>query len=183
MVRRCNADRLVAAMALSLSAGRVSLRAAARRRTRGATQREREFELIDTGMFDGEPLLADRRPNTPRRRRDDMCVRIRVRNAGPEAAELHVLPTLWFRNRWSWELGAARRRCAPRRNGRRKRDRRRRALGRWLLVAGPGPAGEPPQLLFCENETNSARLFGGTGANAVSEGRHQRSRRCRRAPR
>ena len=38
----------------------------------------------------------------------DVCVRIRIRNAGPEAAELHVLPTLWFRNRWAWEPDAAR---------------------------------------------------------------------------
>src|SRR6185312_1535144 len=36
----------------------------------------------------------------------DLCLRVRVRNAGPDDAELHVLPTLWFRNRWSWGDGA-----------------------------------------------------------------------------
>ena len=50
-----------------------------------------------------------RSPRTMRRRRRrDICMRIRVRNAGPEAAELHLLPTLWFRNRWSWEEGSPR---------------------------------------------------------------------------
>ena len=88
-----------------------------------------------------------------------MCLRVRVRNAGPAAAELHVLPTLWFRNRWSWEGGATRPslRAAADPPGAIADEER---LGRWRLAAGPDPAGRPPELLFCENDTNVARLFG-----------------------
>jgi len=60
-----------------------------------------EFEVIDTGAFDDDrywQIVVDYAKAAPR----DLCVRIEIRNAGPEAAELHVLPTLWFRNRWSW---------------------------------------------------------------------------------
>ena len=70
-------------------------------------QTDPEFELVDTGIFDGGrywQITADYAKAAPR----DLCIRIRVRNAASEAAELHVLPTLWFRNRWSWEDGIAR---------------------------------------------------------------------------
>ena len=93
---------------------------------------------------------------------DDLCMRIRVRNAGPDAATLHVLPQLWFRNTWSWghtgddlrprcELepdGAATMVVHPGRAGRvvaHRVDRRRRAAAEWL---------------FCENETNATRSVG-----------------------
>ena len=84
------------------------LRAENARRTRA----DREFELADTGVFDDGrywQIAADYAKATPY----DVCVRIRVRNAGPAAAELHVLPTLWFRNRWSWEEGFPVPRSAP----------------------------------------------------------------------
>jgi hypothetical protein len=86
----------------------------------------------------------------------DVCVRIQVRNAGPEAAELHVLPTLWFRNRWSWEEGI--KRPLIRADGATaiaEDD----LIGRWRLVAGAHPAGRAPELVFCENETNAPLLF------------------------
>ena len=63
---------------------------------------EPEYELLDTGLFDEDrywDVTADYAKAAP----DDMCIRLRVRNAGPEAATLHVLPHLWFRNRWSWD--------------------------------------------------------------------------------
>ena len=60
-----------------------------------------EFELGDTGVFDGGRYW-DIRVEYAKASPEDVCVRIRVRNAGPEAETLHVLPTLWFRNRWSW---------------------------------------------------------------------------------
>jgi len=121
-------------------------------------KRDREFELADTGIFDGGrywQILVDYAKATPR----DVCIRIRARNAGPDAAELHVLPTLWFRNRWSWEDGAARPviRVA---DGPATAIAEEESLGTWRLAAGPDPAGAPPRLLFCENETNGARLFG-----------------------
>jgi hypothetical protein len=124
-------------------------------------KRDRECELADTGVFDdGRYWQIDVHyaKAAPR----DVCIRIRVRNAGPEAAELHVLPTLWFRNRWSWEEGVARPSIRAAEEGAAPvgaiADEER--LGRWRLAAGPDPAGAAPRLLFCENETNDTRLFG-----------------------
>src|SRR5208282_4007814 len=129
------------------------------RRNRG----EREFELCDTGIFDDGrywKIGVEYAKEGP----FDICIRVRVRNVGPEAATLEVLPTLWYRNRWSWDAGAARPMIAAEQSadpdavyaiavdetGERRR-----------LAAGRDPKGFPPELLFCENETNVPRLFGG----------------------
>ena len=123
---------------------------------------DREYELEHTGIFDEDrywQITAEYAKETPL----DVCVRIRVRNAGPESAELHVLPTWWFRNRWSWEVGVGRpiiRGAASAMPGTASAVAEEHDLGHWRLEAGPGPDGRAPQLLFCENETNSARLFG-----------------------
>ena len=123
---------------------------------------DREFELADTGAFDGDrywQITADYAKAAPR----DFCLRLRIRNAGPEAAELHVLPTLWFRNRWSWEEGIPRPaiRAAPNQTtGAASAIAEEENLGRWRLAAGPDPAGALPQLVFCQNETNAALLYG-----------------------
>jgi len=123
-----------------------------------------EFELLDTDVFDQDrywQITADYAKAAP----DDVLIRITARNAGPEPAELHILPTLWFRNRWSWddsvpkpvihdvssETGSAA--IAE--------DER---LGAWKLAAGPDPSGRPPSLLFCDNETNVPKVFGGAAS-------------------
>ena len=119
---------------------------------------QREFDLEHTGAFDANrywQIEVDYAKAAPR----DVCVRIRVRNAGPEAAELHVLPTLWFRNRWAWDLDAARPSLRAV-NGRACVIAEEERIGRWMLEAGRGTRGAP-QLLFCDNDSNSARLFGG----------------------
>ena len=72
------------------------------RRTAAAARAEPEFELLDTGVFDGRPLLRRLR-RVRQGGPEDMLVRITVANRGPEPAPLHVLPTLWFRNTWSWD--------------------------------------------------------------------------------
>ena len=110
---------------------------------------------------------------------DDLLMTVEVTNAGPEAEVLHVLPTAWFRNTWSWELDAA----AGDDGGDRADDGRRsrtRSSGELELMAGPGPDGTAPELLFCDNETNLERLYGQPGPR-VPEGRHQRPRRLGRA--
>ncbi|HTS55321.1 MAG TPA: glucosidase [Burkholderiales bacterium] len=123
---------------------------------------QREFELVDTGIFDGNRywrITADYAKAAPR----DLCLRIRIRNAGPEPAELHVLPTLWFRNRWSWEEGTPKptiRAASSTATGQASAIAEEASLGRWRLAAGPDRAGRAPALLFCENETNVARLYG-----------------------
>lgn len=123
---------------------------------------EPEFELVDTGVFEKDrywQITADYAKASP----DDICMRISVRNAGPDPAEIHVLPTLWFRNRWSWEAGIERpavRATAEDRGDTISAIAEEQLLGRWRLTAGPDPAGKPPTLLFCENETNVRYLYG-----------------------
>ena len=128
------------------------------------TRDDPEFELLDTGIFDGDrywQITADYAKAAP----DNVLIRIVARNAGPEPAELHILPTLWFRNRWSWEDGVAKPVIRDASNGTNAvaiaEDE---MLGAWKLVAGPDPAGRPPTLLFCDNESNIPKLFGGAAS-------------------
>jgi hypothetical protein len=68
---------------------------------RERSRHEFEYELINTGVFDQDryfDVFVEYAKESP----EDILVQITVNNRGPEAAELHVLPTLWFRNRWSW---------------------------------------------------------------------------------
>ena len=69
----------------------------------GAAKRDLEFELIDTGVFD-ENRYFDVFIEYAKAAQDDILVRIEAINRGPEPAPLHLLPTLWFRNTWSWGL-------------------------------------------------------------------------------
>src|SRR5215469_16661403 len=126
-------------------------------------RKDREFELVDTGVFAGDRYWqteASYAKATPL----DLCVRVRVRNAGAQAEELSVLPTLWFRNLWSWERGTARpvirAETPPDASSIVSALAEDSRLGRWRLAAGPDPAGRAPRLLFCDNETNAQRLFG-----------------------
>ncbi len=120
---------------------------------------EPEFELLDTGIFDDdrywivEVHYAKADPT-------DILARITLRNAGPDAATIHVLPTLWFRNEWSWDPAGAHPSLAAASGGSRIRASHPN-LGEYELHAGPGPDGSRPELLFCENETNAVRIFGG----------------------
>jgi hypothetical protein len=125
-----------------------------------------EFELVDTGVFDDgrfwgvEVTYAKAAP-------DDLLMRVRVRNHGPDVDTLHVLPTLWFRNTWSWQDEEPDRpnlvlvdRAATGAGSRQVVVADHPVLGRWVLQAGAGPDGGRPVPLFCTNETNAARLYG-----------------------
>ncbi|MHB8519493.1 MAG: MGH1-like glycoside hydrolase domain-containing protein [Limisphaerales bacterium] len=125
------------------------------------TRNDPEFELEDTGIFDGNryfDVFAEYAKAGP----DDLLIRITVANRGPEVASLHLLPTLWFRNTWSW--GCTHEGCTvkPRISVTAKGalTANHPTLGEFQLVAAPGPDGQPPAFLFTENETNVARLFG-----------------------
>jgi hypothetical protein len=115
-----------------------------------------EYELLDTGVFDEDRYWA---VEVTYAKADpvDVLMRITVRNHGPEPDELHVLPTLWFRNRWSWDDGATPKPAMRLEQGRLLADVD--PETRYELVAADGPTGAPAAL-FCENETNTARLFG-----------------------
>jgi hypothetical protein len=86
-------------------------------------------------------------------------MRITVKNAGPAADTLHILPTLWFRNTWSWGDGTPRPSIIATDAGR-SIFATHPELGDYALEVGPGPDGAQPTLLFCENETNVERLYG-----------------------
>ena len=120
---------------------------------------EPEYELLDTGVFDDdrywivEVHYAKADPS-------DILMRITVRNVGPEADTLHVLPTLWFRNDWSWDPKAGRPQLSVGAD-RTSIHASHHKLGDYELHVGDGPDDDRPELLFCENETNVARLYGG----------------------
>ena len=119
---------------------------------RRQSRQEMEYELLDTGSFDGDryfDVFVEYAKADP----EDILVRITVYNRGPERAELHLLPTLWFRNTWSWDGNAAK--PTLRQVG----DRavlasHERLGGRTLSCEGN------PELLFTENESNASRLWG-----------------------
>jgi hypothetical protein len=121
---------------------------------------EREYELADTGVF-AENRYVDVLAEYAKASPNDILVRITVANRAPEAARVHVLPTLWFRNVWSWGRqgeGYGPRPSLAFEGGGVRADHP--SLGRFHLVAGEGPDGREPEWLFTENETNAERLWG-----------------------
>jgi hypothetical protein len=127
------------------------------------TRLDHEFELIDTGAFDGHRYF-DVALTYAKASPDDICLRVDCTNRGPDPAPLHVLPTIWFRNTWAWG-----------------RDDRRPGLaagngpdeaGTGVVVVDHGASGRlwlqaegGPELLFCDNETNRERLWGAASAS------------------
>ena len=115
---------------------------------------EPEYELVDTGIFAENRywvVTVDYAKDGPR----DLLMRITVENAGPDEATLHVLPTLWFRNTWSWGYPDHPKPTLSWDNDRIVGDH---SISGPLVLAGDGA----PEALFCENETNDTRLFGGS---------------------
>ena len=123
---------------------------------RRRTIEEPEFELLDTGIFEGGryfDVFVEYAKASP----EDVLIEITVENRGPEAATLDLLPTVWFRNTWSWDPGRARPSlaAAARGDGHSVIELEEPYLGKRYLHAAPGA-----ELLFTENETNAERLFG-----------------------
>jgi hypothetical protein len=128
--------------------------------TRKRGKDQGEFELLDTGVFQEDryfDVFAEYAKSSP----NDVLIRVTVANRGPEAAVLHVLPTLWFRNTWSW--GRTGEGYWPKPRVRQVQEAvllvEHASLGTFRLAAAPGPDGRLPAFLFTENETNAARLF------------------------
>ncbi|MFL5339577.1 MAG: MGH1-like glycoside hydrolase domain-containing protein [Gemmataceae bacterium] len=119
-------------------------------RTRSRT--DFEYELLDTGVFD-EDRYFDVFVEYAKASPNDLLIQITAHNRGPDTAELHVLPTLWFRNDWSWSAGRDR----PSLQGIDARTVRatHASLGEYHLYCDGAPT-----LLFTENETNTQRIFG-----------------------
>jgi len=115
-----------------------------------------EYELLDTGVF-GQDRYWITEVCYAKADPDDVLVTVTVTNAGRSADTVHVLPTAWFRNTWSWDGGAPR--PVIEADGTSARIGHP-YLGALELLAGPAPDGAAPELLFCENETNTGRLYG-----------------------
>jgi Mannosylglycerate hydrolase MGH1-like glycoside hydrolase domain len=118
---------------------------------RRRTKEELEYELLDTGIFDDDryfDVFLEYAKAGP----DDILVRVSVHNRGKQAARLQLLPTLWFRNTWSW--------------GDEGEKPVLRAKGGAIVASHPElgeytlSCGDSPELLFTENETNNERLWG-----------------------
>src|SRR6185369_1185802 len=119
---------------------------------------EPEYELADTGYFDGDryfDVVVEYAKASP----EDILVRITAFNRGPEAAALHVLPTVWFRNTWSWEPGSPRPQLRRGKGSAARIEIDHPDSGQRALVLDGDPG-----LLFTENETNGRRVFGGPSA-------------------
>jgi hypothetical protein len=133
---------------------------------RSRSRDEREFELEDTGIFDGNryfDIYAEYAKASP----DDVLIRISAVNRGPETATLHLLPTLWFRNAWSW--GCEHEGCTlkPRidRTSPSKITASHPTLGKFQLHVDAADA----RFLFTENETNLKRLYGAENASRFAK--------------
>jgi hypothetical protein len=125
--------------------------------TNGRRSREElEYELIDTGVFDGDryfDVFLEYAKAGP----DDILIRVTVHNRGPEAARIHLLPTLWFRNTWSWKEGMPKPSLHEAEG----------AIRAWHPEMGDYTLScdGAPELLFTENESNTQRLWGQPNAS------------------
>jgi hypothetical protein len=128
---------------------------------RSRTRNDMEYELIDTGIFD-EDRYFDVFIEYAKASPEDMLIKITVYNRGPEAATLHLLPTLWFRNTWTWWPEQQRpllQEIASTKGARAITTAHPQLGNRFFYCEGDAP------LLFTENETNNQRLFNGTNAS------------------
>ncbi len=157
-----------------------------RNRERGA--HDAEYELVDTGVFEDDRYF-DVEVEYAQADVDDVLMRITVHNRGPEAATVHVLPQLWFRNTWAWKHGAEKPGLKLRGN---HVVAEHPTLGSycWAVDLGPGAwdLGQKSELhssstphassltpfLFTDNESNTQRLWGARNQGFVKDAFHER---------
>ncbi|HEU5233516.1 MAG TPA: glucosidase [Terriglobales bacterium] len=134
---------------------------------RRRSREELEYELLDTGIFDDDryfDVFVEYAKENP----EDLAIRISVHNRGPEDAQIYILPTLWFRNTWSWESGSSKPTLRQLNGGGRVLASHPKLGDRTLHFEGE------PELLFTENESNAERLWGGKNTSPyVKDAFHQ----------
>jgi hypothetical protein len=121
-----------------------------------------EFELVDTGIFDQQRYF-DVFAEYAKADAEDLLICIRVENRSAESAQLHVLPTFWFRNTWSWGLDPYKPELALAEDGSLRVSHR-------LLPEYYAYAEGDPQWVFCENESNRTRLYGQPNSGNPKDG-------------
>jgi hypothetical protein len=121
---------------------------------RRRSREDLEYELLDTGVFDDDryfDVFVEYAKENP----EGLLIRVQVCNRGPETAHIHLLPTLWFRNTWSWGENGNSAKPTLRQVERGVVEASHPELGtRWLHCLGS------PELLFTENQSNNERLSG-----------------------
>jgi len=128
------------------------------------SRKEEEFDLIDTGIFDDNKFF-DVYIEYAKNHSEDICIRIDIVNKYHEDKELVVLPTVWFRNTWDWDHGVEKPALFA-------------VTGNEIRLTQHGENAhynfyldQHPELLFCENETNTNRVFGwGNGKSFFKDG-------------
>ena len=124
----------------------------------GRSRTEPEYELLDTGVF-GEDRYWEITADYAKAGPDDVCITLSAVNHGPDPSTLHVLPTLWFRNRWAWNPKQTKPQITLRDGSLLTTD----ADLPTMTLTGSTPAGgQPPVPLFCDNESNTAHLWNAT---------------------
>jgi hypothetical protein len=116
------------------------------------SRKDFEYELLDTGIFDDDryfDVFLEYAKQTP----EDILIKVSVHNRGPEPARLHLLPTLWFRNTWSWGDDETKPSLRKVEAGMIRASHH--ELGDYTLLCEG-----KPELLFTENESNATRLWG-----------------------
>src|SRR5258708_10360282 len=117
---------------------------------------QREFELLETGIFDDDryfDVFVEYAKAGP----EDILMRVTVHNRGPEEVTIHLLPQLWFRNAWSWKPDSKKPQLSLAKSG--MVSAKHAEFGDYTLSCDG-----KPEMLFCENETNARRLYGKTDA-------------------
>jgi hypothetical protein len=121
-----------------------------------------EYDLIDTGIFNDDEyfdVFIEYAKGSP----TDILIRISVFNRGPKKATLHLLPQVWFRNTWAWGYHSQKPEMFEDSKGVIKMDHN--SLGAYYLYAEAAP-----EALFCENETNTLRLYGKASEGTCKDG-------------
>ncbi|MBC8139177.1 MAG: glucosidase [Fibrella sp.] len=137
----------------------------------GRSRTEWEYELLDTGAFQ-ENRYFDVFVEYAKSEAHDICIQITAHNRGPETAPLHLLPTLWFRNTWSWEdrhpkPNLCHVETSP--EGAALVVARHTRLGTYHLNCETISGAGQPKLLFTENETNNERIFQSANASPYTK--------------
>ena len=134
-------------------------------KNQGRSREELEYELIDTGIFN-EDRYFDVFLEYAKEGAEDILIQVTVCNRGPDAARLQLLPTLWFRNTWSWKPGSPKPSLHESEGAIQASHPE---LGQYTLSFDGAP-----ELLFTENESNAQRLWGGQNASPwVKDAFHQ----------
>jgi hypothetical protein len=133
---------------------------------RNRSKGEREYELVDTGIFD-ENRYFDVVVEYAKVGPDQLLMQVTAYNRGPEPAELHLLPHVWFRNTWSFDGGASRPVLSQLAPGTIRAQHA--EIGDWTMTFDGEPA-----VYFCENETNVVRLYGAHASGPFKDGIHER---------